>query len=105
MRCRHMPTNEESTEEIAFYDEFFCDESDPGIPVEVTSGNTKATIYLKRKIDLDAAQKVFNKSAQFKLVNGKKVFNGIDDQESVIQSIVVSVASWPFKYRDNKPVP
>jgi|SRR5579859_3143917 len=103
-----MAYKEESVEEnIAFYDEFFCDESDPGIPVEVQSGNKKAVIHMKRKLDIDTAQKVFNKAAKFKLnkSTGQKDLVDYDETEAVIQSIALSIASWSFQYRDNKPVP
>lgn len=96
-----------STDPTFFYDEFFADESDPGIPVEVHAHGKTLTIHLKRTLSLEDSQKAFNKAARFKLnkQTGQKELADYDEQEAIIQTLAQSIKSWPFQYRDGKPVP
>src|ERR1700730_5715595 len=96
-----------STNTAFFYDEFFADESDPAIPVEIHSHGKTLTIHLKRTLSLEDTQKTFNKAAKYKLnkQTGQKELDSFDEQEAIIHTITSSIKSWPFTYRNGKPVP
>jgi hypothetical protein len=89
-----------------FYDEFFLDDEDEGIPEEITINGKKITLHFKRNMTLEDSAAAQSKSIKTKVGrDGKVEIAEVNEEEFIIQILSRMIKSWPFTYRNNKPVP
>ena len=89
-----------SDQEVFYADEFFLDEDDPGIEVKVQMRGRLVPICIKRGLTLDdqmaAEAAAIKKSVG---LDGKVVFQGLDEGALVREMLFRYIRSWPFTDR------
>lgn len=93
--------------ESFLFDDFFVaqDETDPGEQINVALNGRQVPLHVKRGLshsDKQAAKKVAVKTRV--KPNGQIEITEIDEGEFAVELIFRCLKSWPFKYRDGKPV-
>ncbi|GHO44515.1 hypothetical protein [Ktedonospora formicarum] len=96
-----------SEQENFYFDEFFDDEDDPGVPVELDIKGRKVTIYIARGVSFHDKQAAKKQAVRMKVhPDGKISILGIDEETFAVEVLARTIKSWPFKYRQSgKTVP
>lgn len=80
-----------------FADEFFLDESDPGIKVTVRMRGRDVPIFLKRGLTLDDQMAAEAAALDKRLTpDGRVVVAGLNEKALVEEMLVRCIKSWPF---------
>lgn len=86
-------------EEQFFADEFFLDESDPGIEVKVKMRGRMVPVFLKRGLTLEDEMAAQAAALQKTVTpDGRVVIGGLNEKALVEEMLFRCIKSWPFKY-------
>lgn len=97
---------EEPAEQPFYADEFFLDESDPGVEVKVKMRGRIVPIFLKRGLTLEDEMAAQTAALKKRVTpDGKIVVEGIDEKALVEEMLFRCIKSWPFITRQGAKLP
>jgi hypothetical protein len=88
------------------FDDFFVDESDPGVEILVELKGRQVPIRVRRSITLTQKEAAMQGAIQRHITDeGRVVVDGMDDALLSIGVLFAYLVAWPFTRRDGSPVP
>ena len=100
-----MSDDEIKQPEDFFFDEFFAD--DAGVEILLPIRGRKVPIRIKRGLTLKEKFRAQAVAVKRKVdpATGRVVIEEINEARGAEEVILAMIVSWPFKYRDDSPVP
>ena len=88
------------------FDEYFSDEKDRGIEVQIAWKGRNLPFRIKRSLTLKEKQRANDAAIKIELdKNGKPRLTSQDQSAFTTEVLLVGLKFWPFEYHAGKPVP
>ncbi len=89
-----------------FFDDFFAQNDDPGLPVDIVFSSGIVPFYIKQRISLGDVEAAKEK-AIIKHIKHDGSIEVVRVDEGVLTTEILArvIKSWPFKHRNGKTVP
>jgi hypothetical protein len=97
---------DETKTDLFLFDDFFVDDADAGVVHNVVIRGRVVPITTKRDVTLADKEAAEQAAVKRHLdPTGRVVVDGIDGGALAVEVLVRCIKSWPFTFKDGKPVP